>query len=216
MFTGLIQDIGRLRRVGGNALELEALHGWNDLVHGESIAVNGACLTLERHDGRHLTFHTLAETLERTNLGALGAGGLVNLERALKVGDPIGGHLVSGHVDASGVVRAWRPLPGGDLELEVEAPASLLPFLAAKGSVAVDGISLTVVKVTGDSFTVDLIPVTRQETALGERQTGDRVNLESDMLAKYVARQLELRAAAGGSAQSPITMKTLFDAGFGR
>ena len=140
MFTGLIQDVGRLRARHANTLEVETGRIWSELAYGESIAVNGVCLTLERSAGRTLTFHTLDETLKRSNLGTLASGAKVNLERALRLGDALGGHLVSGHVDGTGTVRAWRNLPGGDLELEVRTPEELLPLIAVKGSIAVDGI----------------------------------------------------------------------------
>lgn len=216
MFTGLIQDVGRLRARHANTLEVETGRIWSELAYGESIAVNGVCLTLERSAGRTLTFHTLDETLKRSNLGTLASGAKVNLERALRLGDALGGHLVSGHVDGTGTVRAWRNLPGGDLELEVRTPEELLPLIAVKGSIAVDGISLTVVKVLPDAFTVNLIPVTRQETALAERAAGDPVNLECDLLARYVARQLAFAAPnrAVPEQSSRITMEMLKNAGF--
>jgi len=214
MFTGLIQRVGTIRARKDNALEIDAGKVFAAPVHGESIAVNGVCLTLERAAGSVLTFHTLAETLSRSNLGTLAPGAAVNLERALRVGDAIGGHLVSGHVDGVGTVRAWHPAGGGDLELEVAPPEELLPLIAEKGSIAVDGVSLTVVAVTAATFTVHLIPVTRQETALRERAEGDGVNLECDILARYVARQLAFAAPGDAQKRSHVTMQMLLNAGF--
>ena len=214
MFTGLIQGVGMIRARRANALEIDAGRIFPDPVRGESIAVNGVCLTLERAAGTVLTFHTLEETLKRSNLGPLPTGAAVKLERALRLGDAVGGHLVSGHVDGVGTVRAWRPVAGGDLELEVTPPAELLGLIAAKGSIAIDGVSLTVVAADRESFTVHLIPVTRRETALRERPEGAQVNLECDILARYVARQLAFLAPDGGEKPSRITMQTLLDAGF--
>lgn len=214
MFTGLIQGVGTIRARRANALEIDAGRIFPDPVRGESIAVNGVCLTLERAAGPVLVFHTLAETLSRSNLGTLAPGAAVNLERALRLGDAVGGHLVSGHVDGVGTVRAWHPAAGGDLELEIAPPAELLPLIAEKGSIAVDGVSLTVVAVTAETFTVHLIPVTRQETALRERAEGDGVDLECDILARYVARQLAFAAPGDAQKRSRVTMQMLLDAGF--
>ncbi len=217
MFTGLIQQCGEIRRRGPLTLEIAVKRLWRELVYGESIAVNGACLTLERVSGDIMIFHTLAETLVRTNLGTLPIGAAVNLERAMRLGDAVGGHLVSGHIDATGLIRRWTERPGGDLELTVSLPEILRNLVAAKGSIAIDGVSLTVVAVRSDEFTVELIPVTRADTALKARAVGSAVNLEGDLLARYVARQFECLAQAGAPAGEPassITMQTLYNAGF--
>lgn len=215
MFTGLIETTGvitaRTEHGEAGSLTVRPRRAFTDLQYGESIAVNGACLTLEqaRADGL-LVFHTLAETLRRTNLGLLPIGGNVNLERALRLSDRLGGHLVSGHIDAVGQVIELKAV-GGDYELSVSAPEVLLPYLVEKGSVTIDGISLTLVKVTDDYFTVELIPVTLEETALRDRASGAAVNLEGDLLGKYVERQLQL--AARGPRKG-VTMDMLREAGW--
>ena len=210
MFTGLIQKLGSIRKRGNLSLEIEVKEVWNDLEFGESIAINGTCLTLERQAGNILTFHTLAETLKRTNLGLLAPGSTVNMERALRLGSPLDGHIVTGHVDAAAQVLRWQERPGGDMELTVELPESLAPLVAEKGSIAIDGVSLTVVAVRAKEFTVELIPVTREHTALGERAAGTLVNLEADLMARYVARHLAVQNTSAGN----VTMQKLFEAGF--
>ena len=214
MFTGLVEKTGVIveRNVSGGdgVFSVRPDSRFTDLKYGESIAVNGTCLTMERElsDGT-VVFHVLAETLKRTNLGFLPLGGVVNLERALAVGDRLGGHIVSGHVDVTGAIKAVRNI-GDDFEYEVEMPDSLKPFMVEKGSVTIDGISLTVVEVGDSSFTVHLIPVTWTETALRDRKQGDVVNLEGDIIGKFVARQMSL----GNYGQSNVTMTSLHEAGW--
>ncbi len=158
-------------------------------VLGDSIAINGCCLTVVSSDGDTLAFQAGEETLSRTNLGELKVGDVVNIERSLKMGDAIGGHFVSGHIDAVGIVE--RRLDDTDwCTIWFRVPPALTRQMASKGSIAVDGISLTLVDVEGDRFNVALIPHTLAVTTLGRRQIGDRVNLETDILAKYVERQL--------------------------
>ena len=210
MFTGLIQKIGTIRKRSDQALEIEVSDVWSDLEFGESIAINGTCLTLEKQAGGVLTFHTLAETLKRTNLGILPPGSQVNMERALRLNSPLDGHIVTGHVDAPGKVLKWVPRPGGDMELTVELPENIAMLVAEKGSIAIDGVSLTVVSVREGEFTVELIPVTREHTALGCRKVGDPVNLEADLMARYAARYLEVKSRKS----SNVTMQKLFEAGF--
>ena len=214
MFTGLVEKRGVIveRNVSGGSgvFSVRPESSFENLKYGESIAVNGTCLTMERElsDGT-VVFHVLAETLKRTNLGALAIGGLVNMERALAVGDRLGGHIVSGHVDTVGAIRAVRSI-GDDFEYEVEMPAELKPFMVEKGSITIDGISLTVVSVGDSSFTVHLIPVTLAETALQERKVGDMVNLEGDIIGKFVARQMSL----GNYGVSNVSMNSLHEAGW--
>ena len=216
MFTGLIESTGKIksRTVSGGAgkLVVKADKTLPELKFGESIAVNGACLTLERElaDGS-LEFHTLEETLSRTNLGQTAIGGIVNLERALKLGDRLGGHLVSGHVDAVAPVISLKKT-GADYELRVSLPEQMRPFLVEKGSIAVDGISLTLVDVTDDAFSVHLIPVTLDGTALKFRQKGDLVNLEADMIGRYVQKQLSMMKVADKT--SKVTLEMLTDSGW--
>ena len=210
MFTGLIQKLGTIRRREGLALEIEVKDVWSDLEFGESIAINGTCLTLEQQQGSVLIFHTLAETLKRTNLGILPIGSMVNMERALRLNSPLDGHIVTGHVDTPAKVLKWTPRPGGDMELTVELPENIAALVAEKGSIAIDGVSLTVVAVRANEFTVELIPVTREHTALGCRKVGNVVNLEADLMARYAARYLAVQTQKSGN----VTMQKLFDAGF--
>lgn len=191
MFTGLVECTGRVvRRVARGPSERLVLESpLTGLVLGESIAVNGACLTVVADQGRTFEADVSAETLEKTTLGELVPGAEVNLERSLKVGDRLGGHLVSGHVD--GVGRLVEITPSGDARrLSFEAPAVLAPFIASKGSVAIDGVSLTVNDVSGTRFGVMLIPHTLSVTNLKHLRPGSRINLEIDLVARYVVRYL--------------------------
>jgi len=215
MFTGLVQDVGRVRAVAreGEAVHLELETRLAErLAVGDSLAVSGVCLTVTRV-GQGLAVATaIPETLTRTTLGALGAGSRVNLEAALRAGDPMGGHVVQGHVDGVGVLTAVTPR-GLSRELTVEADPSLLRYVVEKGSIAIDGVSLTVTSALERSLSVALIPHTLGATTLDERRAGDRVNLEVDVLAKYVERLLGGivgRAGGGGS----ITEAWLRERGF--
>ena len=215
MFTGLVEMTGVLVNLHGEHLTLRPSKPFADPQYGESVAVNGCCLTLERElPGGTLEFFTLAETQRRTNLGRLKPGSLLNIERALRDGDRLGGHIVSGHIDAAAPVLDYRKMPDGDFELRVALPELLAPELVEKGSIAIDGVSLTVIEVGGDFFTVRLIPVTRSDTALVERTPGSLVNLEGDVIGKYVRRQFELRSGRAPEPKSDITMDTLREAGF--
>jgi len=191
MFTGLIQKLGTLRRVSrgsGLVLEIAVDDPWTrPLEDGESVAVNGVCLTVARHDERRFTADVLEETASRTTLAGLLPGAKVNLERALRVGDPMGGHIVQGHVDARGTVIAKEP-KGRDFQLRVRCGRVLAAQAVLKGSVAIDGVSLTISALGDDWIGVDLIPTTRSETTLGLRKVGDLVNLEGDVVGKFVAR----------------------------
>ncbi|MDD5698456.1 MAG: riboflavin synthase [Victivallaceae bacterium] len=216
MFTGLIETTAEItgRELRGKAgkLTLRSDKALEKPVSGESIAVNGACLSLETwNPNGTLEFHVLEETLSRTNLGSIAVGDRVNLERALRLGDRLGGHLVTGHIDGTAKFLGMRRC-GDDLEYRVALPPELKPFLAEKGSIALDGVSLTPVEVGEDSFSVRLIPLTLKTTALAERRPGDLINLEADLLAKYVRRQL-----TGSPAEKPaasITMESLINAGW--
>jgi len=194
MFTGLVEELGTIAAVvpQGAAVELtlQAPLVASDAALGASIAVNGCCLTVVHRDADRLTFEAGSETLSRTNLARLRPGSRVNLERSLKVGDRLGGHYVSGHIDALGTLAARRE-EGTWAFLWFRLPRELSRQLAPKGSIAVDGVSLTLVEVTAEQFSVALIPHTLSVTTLGALQTGDAVNLETDLLAKYVQRQLE-------------------------
>ena len=209
MFTGIVEMRGTLAARDGHHLTVRGERPVAHPVRGESIAVNGCCLTLETCRGAEMVFHTLAETLDRTNLGRLKLGASVNLERALRLGDRLGGHMVSGHIDATG--KVVERVKRGDVELTVEFPPELAPYIVRKGSIAVDGVSLTVARLERDRFTVCLIPVTLSDTALADRAPGDLVNLETDLAGKYILRRLELAEEAP---KSGVTLDTLEKAGF--
>lgn len=164
---------------------------------GESVAVSGICLTVARADGSRLGFDVLRETFERTNLGERRAGAKVNLERALRWGDPMGGHIVIGHVDGVGRVRRIGRV-GRDWTYEITAPAALMDGMVYKGSVAVDGVSLTIAELQSDAFVVHIIPYTWEVTTFGDLREGDAVNLEIDLLGKFVRRLIERGAAPTG------------------
>jgi riboflavin synthase len=197
VFTGIIEEIGEVVAVQERGdcavLSLSASKIGEDLVHGASIAVNGVCLTVVGWDGSpsvRIDFDVMAETLKRSVIGDLRPGARVNLERAARVDSRLDGHIVQGHVDGTGVIISR--LPGDAWEaVRFGLPADLSRYVAEKGSIAVDGVSLTVAAVGDDWFEVGLIPETLRATTLGSKQPGDAVNLEVDVLAKYVARLLE-------------------------
>jgi riboflavin synthase len=196
MFTGIITDLGRVRRLrrdsapdGGCKLTIATAYPVDEIALGASIACSGPCLTVVAVEPGAFTVQASAETFARTTLGDWGEGTPVNLERALRVGDELGGHLVSGHVDS--VARLVDRRPEGDsVRFTIEMPAALMRLIASKGSVALDGVSLTVNEVEGSRFGVNLIPYTLAHTSLGEAKPGQRLNLEIDTIARYVARLL--------------------------
>jgi riboflavin synthase len=194
MFTGLVQSLAKIVDIiaepPGVRLVVREPQIADAAKIGESIAINGCCLTVIEIAGDRLSFQAGQETLSRTNLGELTPGALVNLEQSLRAGDAIGGHYVTGHIDAVGTIDARQD----DVDwctIWFRAPAAQLAQMASKGSVAVDGVSLTLVEVEYDRFSVALIPHTLSVTTLGRRKTNDRVNIETDVLAKYVERQLK-------------------------
>jgi len=193
MFTGLVREVGRVVFVaGGEAgirLEVEAPATAASARVGDSVAVGGVCLTVVAVDGGRLAFDAVPETLSRTSLGHLEAGGAVNLEPALRVGDALGGHFVQGHVDGVGTVRSVV-VEGSGRRVWVDAPAALLRYVVEKGSITVEGASLTVAGIDEHGFAVALIPHTLEVTTFGSLAPGDPVNLEVDVLAKYVERLL--------------------------
>lgn len=207
MFTGLVTDLGTVERVTPGAVtDLWVASGFpGDFQLGESIACDGVCLTVVEFSGQRFKVQAAPETLRRTTLSSWAPGTRVNLERALKVGDRLGGHWVQGHVDGVGLVRETRP-DGGSWAMTFSLPAELAPFFVEKGSVCIDGVSLTLTRVTADSFSVMLIPETQQRTSLGRKQVGAKVNLEADIVGKYVAKMMGGR---GG-----LTREQLAAAGF--
>ena len=192
MFTGIVEEVGRVSSRDGYRLKINAGRVLEDVKLGDSIAVNGACLTVVEFGPDGFAVDLAPETLRRTSLEQAGAGNAVNLERALAAQDRMGGHIVQGHVDATGTITGFTPEADCYI-MEVEAPESLAPYIVEKGFIAVDGISLTVVQRMGDRFTISVIPFTMQNTNLHEREIGDRVNLEADILAKYVESLLAAR-----------------------
>jgi riboflavin synthase len=190
MFTGLIAELGTVddvdRTSEGARLRVRGMLA-RDLSEGDSVAVNGVCLTATTVNGGAFSADVMAETLRRSSLGALGAGDAVNLELPLRASDRLGGHVVQGHVDGLGTVREVRD-EGFARVVRIEVPPELLRYVAAQGSIAVDGISLTVAELYDDGFAVSLIPETLERTNLGGVEPGARVNLEVDVLAKYVER----------------------------
>lgn len=214
MFTGLIQDVGTVSRIAvdGREARVTVSTALDDLEIGESIAVDGACLTVTETGPGSFTAFASEETVSRTGIGELAAGARVNLERALRVGDRLGGHLVTGHVDARVAIRS-RARTGAAERLEVALPGdpALARQIAPQGSIAIDGVSLTVNRVHADRFELMLIPLTLESTTLAAVKPGAAVNLETDVLAKYVARQLDPGAATGG-----VTLELLQRSGFVR
>jgi len=210
MFSGIVEKLGRVvaaeSRDEGALIRIDG--GWSltEAGLGDSISVNGVCLTVSSLAGTVFGAEVSAETLRRTNLGDLRPGDSVNLERALRLSDRVGGHLVTGHVDGTGVVRGISG-EGDAQRFEFDVPAEISRLLAEKGSVAVDGISLTIGKVRPESFEVHVVPYTLENTTLKTRSTGDRVNIETDIIAKYVEKIL---SPGGGG----VTVETLRRSGF--
>ncbi|GHG83342.1 riboflavin synthase [Comamonas sp. JC664] len=217
MFTGLIQDLGRVERVipgGMTDLWIHTALGASAFELGESIAVNGACLTVVECAGDSFRVQAAPETLRRTTLGTVQPGDAVNLERALALGDRLGGHLVSGHVDAVSEVLETYP-EGGSWVMGFRLPEALAPYFIEKGSVAIDGISLTVNTLEADRFRVQLIPETQERTTLKSRGVGAKVNLEADQIGKYVARLFALQRGQGAPGGGGLTAAAIAAAGFG-
>jgi riboflavin synthase len=212
MFTGLIQKVGTLAamkaRRDGASLSIRHEAWDSPLVAGESVAVQGICLTVTTIQATHFTCDVLKETLNKTNLGTRRVGAALNLERALKADERLGGHIVTGHIDGTGVVKSLSRA-GADWGLEVACDEALLSGMVSKGSVAVDGVSLTIAGLTAKSFTVHLIPHTWRQTSLNALKAGHSVNLENDIIGKYVQRYLEKTRPAQG-----VTLERLRAAGF--
>lgn len=215
MFTGLVQGMGEVRRLVRGAsecrLEIAPLFPLDEIVDGESIAVNGACLSVETHGDGVFTAYASAETLARTTLGGLRAGAHVNLERALQLGGRLGGHIVSGHVDCIATVARLSPA-GESLRCTLTFPREFAPEVIPKGSVTLDGISLTINECGMDSLTVNVIPDTRRRTVMSRWRAGSRVNMETDVLGKYVRRQFQCREQ--GRPGSGVSYDLLLQNGF--
>lgn len=217
MFTGIVVELGEVvslsRKPSGASLAISAGSLAQDATLGDSIAINGACLTVVSRQGGVLTFDLSDETLRSTNLGQLKPGERVNLEPSLRADGKLGGHFVTGHVDAVGRIRSKNPV-GDTLEITIEAPEKITGLLVEKGSIALDGISLTVVDVSRDFFSVVIIPHTARLTTIGLKSTGAAVNLEADIIGKYVARFLDRKAGSGKTNNDKSLMKSLIESGF--
>lgn len=214
MFTGIVEEVGQVvavERMGGGArLTISASVVMDDLKVGDSICVNGACLTVIRRSVSHFQVDVMEETMLRTNLGFLRAGDKVNLERALKVTDRLGGHFVQGHVDGTGVIATIQRMHRSWL-MKINCDEKLTQFMVPKGSVAVDGVSLTTVDCGKGWFTVALIPHTLSATTLGMRRVGDVVNIEVDLLAKYLHKLLQSHLALQGHKSGERLIELLGD-----
>lgn len=209
MFTGLIEEQGRVLTPPRNGkLSLAASKVTEGLALGDSIAVNGVCLTVSAFSGQRFTADVMPETLHRSNLGELRTGSLVNLERALPATGRFGGHFVSGHIDGVGSLLSVRP-EGNALIFSIRAAPELLRGIVEKGSVAIDGISLTVVEVTETLFSVSVIPHTAAVTTLSGKRPGDRLNLETDMIGKYVLRALSLSQSSNNTSVNESLLRAL-------
>lgn len=217
MFTGIIEEVGKVAGIEGGkdafVLRIEADKVLKDVKLGDSIAVNGVCLTVTTFTRNQFTADVMPETLKHTNLRTLKKGELVNLERAMALGDRFGGHIVSGHVDATGEVISREPRANAIL-FRIKAPAHIRKYLVPKGSVTVDGISLTIVDVTDETFSVSVIPHTLSHTNLRDKHPGSVVNLESDIIGKYVERLLSWREEEKDPAKQRMNMDFLRNHGF--
>ena len=206
MFTGIVEEIGVVKSAQPNKLTIAAKKVLAGIKLGDSIAVNGACLTITALDGNAFSVDVMPETLRRTNLGLLRPRDGVNLERGLAVGERMGGHFVQGHVDGTGRVVSITPEQGAVL-MRVAAASEIMGYLVEKGFIAVDGVSLTIIARDATSFTVSLVAYTRESTILGRKRPGDMVNIEVDVLAKYVEQLIK-------GQQSGITPQFLTEHGF--
>ncbi len=194
MFTGIIEEVGEIFGIrpvtGGYKLTIEASKVAEDAVLGASIAINGVCLTITSIEGARLEFDAIKETVDRTNLGKLKPGDKVNLERALKLGDRLDGHFVQGHVDGKGVITR-KVDSASECVFWLKPDEAILPCIIPKGSVAIDGISLTIAAISGNEFSVAIIPTTLSMTSLADRKVGDLINIETDIVARTIIHRLQ-------------------------
>lgn len=216
MFTGIIEEIGIVKSVKSKVITIEANKIFEDLKLGDSVSVNGTCLTVASFENKifHKIFNAdiTLETLSRTNLGELKSGFKVNLERALTLNGRLGGHIVSGHIDGVGIIKNISK-NSDDIKLIIEVSPNLMKYIIEKGSVAVDGISLTVAEVNKNNFSVAIIPHTLKETILYYKKTGDKVNIENDIIGKYVEKLLSFNNI-NNDKNSNINMEFLIKNGF--
>lgn len=208
MFTGIIEETGKIISVGAGRIAVQAKKVLHGTQIGDSIAVNGVCLTVTTMTSSEFTADVMPETLSRTNLGSLGKGNSVNLERAMAADGRFGGHIVSGHIDGTGTVSKLEK-DGNAVWVYISAPSNILNLIIEKGSIAIDGISLTVAKVNDKEFAVSVIPHTGEETALLGKKAGDVVNLENDVIGKYVQKLMGLGGAGGSASQTEKDSKLM-------
>jgi len=217
MFTGIIEELGKIKsaKKSGNsvALTLDASVVLSDVKLGDSIAVNGVCLTVTSFNTKSFTADVMPETMSRTNLGSLNMGAKVNMERALRVGDRLGGHMVSGHIDGLGEVVGTKR-DDNAIWVTIAAPKNILKYIIEKGSIAIDGISLTVAYVDDEVFKVSIIPHTQDETTLCSLPSGAKVNLENDLTAKYIEKFIYHKDDEPKEKKSSISMDMLMENGF--
>lgn len=212
MFTGIIEEVGTIKAIGGGRLQIEARKVVSDVQIGDSIAVNGVCLTVTSFTKTGFSADVMPETIRRTSLNELGIGSPVNLERALTLQSRLGGHIVSGHIDGTGQIISMKD-EGNAILMKIGADSDIINHIVEKGSVALDGISLTVASVTDSDFTVSLISHTRQVTNLGSKGIGSTINIENDVVGKYVEKFLQVQKADNKPA-SALTMDFLRSNGF--
>lgn len=217
MFTGIVEEIGTIQNITkdnqSGKLKIKAEKVLEDTKIGDSIAVNGVCLTVTGLDSQSFTADVMPETLRMSNLGELGSGSKVDLERAMSANGRFGGHLVSGHIDGTGIIKKKRK-EGNATWVTIEAGPELLKYIIQKGSITIDGISLTVAELNDNSFSVSLIPHTGEETILLEKNVGDKVNLENDVVGKYIERLMNFTDSDSTQSKSGITMDFLIQNGF--
>ena len=217
MFTGIVEEIGIVKSVQSKVITIEANKIFDDLHLGDSVAVNGTCLTVSSFDNKIFNADVTQETLNRTNLGSLKNGSRVNLERAMTLSGRFGGHIVSGHIDGVGSIKSMKK-DDNAIILTIEVPRQLMKYIVEKGSVAVDGISLTVASLTDNTFSIAVIPHTLKETLQKKKKEGDKVNIENDVIGKYVERLLTFKEDdkenSNDSKKSNITMEFLLKNGF--
>lgn len=217
MFTGIIEEIGKIRHVISGSVSGEIQIGASKVLEGtkvgDSIAVNGVCLTVTRLNRDGFCADVMPETLRRTNLGKLNSGDSVNLERAMAADGRFGGHIVSGHIDGVGYIHEKRP-EGNAVWVKIGAPTEILDLIVEKGSIAIDGISLTVATVSDRDFQVSVIPHTGEETILLKKEVGEAVNLENDIVGKYIQKFQKQLNAKPEKQESRITMEFLAEHGF--
>ncbi|MDY3740475.1 MAG: riboflavin synthase [Selenomonadaceae bacterium] len=213
MFTGIIEEVGTIKSMGGGSLRVNAKLVVSDVHIGDSIAVNGICLTVTSFDKNGFTADVMPETIRRTSLSELGIGSPVNLERALTLQSRLGGHIVSGHIDGTGEIISLKD-EGNAILMKIGAGEDIVGHIVEKGSVALDGISLTVASVSENDFAVSLIPHTRQVTNLSSKGIGSIINIENDVVGKYVEKFVSRQSNEEKTSKSNITMDFLMKNGF--